>query len=204
MEFVPIPAGTFLMGSPEDEKCRYDNEGPQHLVSFSEHFYIGKYEVTQEQWQALMGSNPSHKEEGIGPNYPVNQISWNDCQKFIGKLNGLEQGNFRLPTEAEWEYACRAGSTTRYYFGEARDCGCRRADDCSLKDYAWYNVNADIKKHARLNVISHLLNMIPYEELTPEPFDMPDRQDDIGYVRPPFEDLTFIPEVYPRPEDLKG
>jgi hypothetical protein len=72
-----------------------------------------------------------------------------------------------------------------------------------IKQAPWYNVNADIKKHARLNVISHLLSMIPYKELTPEPFKMPERQTDVGYVRPPFEDLTFIPEVYPRPEDLK-
>ncbi len=72
-----------------------------------------------------------------------------------------------------------------------------------IKQAPWYNVNADIKKHARLNVINHLLSVIPYKELIPEPFDMPDRQDDIGYVRPPFEDLTFIPELYPRPEDLK-
>jgi len=71
-----------------------------------------------------------------------------------------------------------------------------------IKQAPWYNVNADIKKHARLNVISHLLSMVPYKELTQEPFKMPERQDDVGYVRPPFEDLTFIPEVYPRPEDL--
>ena len=71
-----------------------------------------------------------------------------------------------------------------------------------IKQAPWYNVNADIKKHARLNVISHLLSMVPYKELEQEPFDMPERQDDIGYVRPPFEDLTFIPEVYPRAEDL--
>ncbi|MFN2235811.1 MAG: polyphosphate kinase 2 [Anaerolineales bacterium] len=71
-----------------------------------------------------------------------------------------------------------------------------------IKQAPWYNVNADIKKHARLNVISHLLSMIPYTELEQEPFEMPERQDDVGYVRPPFEDLTFIPEVYPRPEDF--
>jgi len=71
-----------------------------------------------------------------------------------------------------------------------------------IKQVPWYNVNADIKKHARLNVISHLLSMIPYRELTPEPFEMPERQDDVGYVRPPFEDITFIPAVYPRPEDI--
>jgi polyphosphate kinase 2 len=71
-----------------------------------------------------------------------------------------------------------------------------------IKQAPWYNVNADIKKHARLNIINHLLSMIPYKELEQEPFKMPDRQDDVGYVRPPFEDLTFIPEVYPRPEDL--
>jgi len=73
-----------------------------------------------------------------------------------------------------------------------------------IKQAPWYNVNADIKKHARLNVISHLLSKIPYKELTPEPIKMPDRQDDIGYVRPPIEDLTYVPEIYPRPEDLKG
>jgi polyphosphate kinase 2 len=71
-----------------------------------------------------------------------------------------------------------------------------------IKQAPWYNINADVKKHARLNVISHLLSVIPYKELTPEPFDMPERQNDIGYVRPPFDELTFIPEVYPRPEDL--
>lgn len=71
-----------------------------------------------------------------------------------------------------------------------------------IKQAPWYNVNADIKKHARLNVINHLLSMIPYKELEQDPFEMPERQDDVGYVRPPFEDLTFIPEVYPRPEDL--
>jgi len=72
-----------------------------------------------------------------------------------------------------------------------------------IKQAPWYNVNADVKRHARLNLISHLLSMIPYTELTPEPFEMPERQDDKGYVRPPFEDLIFIPEVYPRTEDLK-
>lgn len=71
-----------------------------------------------------------------------------------------------------------------------------------IKQVPWYNVNADIKKHARLNVFSHLLSMIPYQELTPEPFEMPERQDDVGYVRPPFEDITFIPEIYPRSEDI--
>jgi polyphosphate kinase 2 (PPK2 family) len=71
-----------------------------------------------------------------------------------------------------------------------------------IKQAPWYNVNADIKKHARLNVINHLLSMIPYKELEQDPFKMPERQDDIGYVRPPFEDLTFIPEVYPRAEDF--
>ncbi len=72
-----------------------------------------------------------------------------------------------------------------------------------IKQAPWYNVDADVKKHARLNVISHLLSMVPYQELTPEPIKMPERQDDIGYVRPPIEDLTYVPEIYPRPEDLK-
>jgi len=112
MDFVWIPAGTFRMGSPASEKDRRDNEGPVHEVQITKGFWLGKYEVTQEQWQGVMGSNPS----GFNGNsrLPVEQVSWNDIQGFIGKLRGP---GYRLPTEAEWEYACRAGTTTPFNTG---------------------------------------------------------------------------------------
>jgi formylglycine-generating enzyme required for sulfatase activity len=123
MEFVLIPAGSFMMGSEEG----MPDEKPVHRVAITKSFYMGKYEVTQEQWQALMGGNPS---EFKGPKNPVEQVSWFDCQNFISKLkpkvNGLKP---RLPTEAQWEYACRAGSQSAYYYGN------RGAD---LWQYAWY------------------------------------------------------------------
>ncbi len=117
LELVLIPAGKFTMGSPKSEKKREEIES-QHEVVISKPFYLGKYEVTQEQWQAVMGKNPS----GVkGPKLPVTEVSWLDCQDFIKILNekfcDKDGGGFRLPTEAEWEYACRAGTTTVYSFG---------------------------------------------------------------------------------------
>jgi formylglycine-generating enzyme required for sulfatase activity/serine/threonine protein kinase len=116
MEFALIPAGEFLMGSPENEPRRDPNEGPQRRIRISRPFYMGKYEVTQEQWERVMGNNPS---EFKGAENPVDQVSWNDCQEFLNKLNALVKGRgtFRLPTEAEWEYACRAGTTTPFHTG---------------------------------------------------------------------------------------
>jgi formylglycine-generating enzyme required for sulfatase activity len=116
------------MGSPEDEEGRRAHEGPQHRVRITEPFYMGKYEVTQQQWQAVMGNNPS---EFKGPDNPVEKVSWNDCQAFTGKLNegvGQSGAEYSLPTEAQWEYACRAGSTTRWFFGD---------DEAGLSEYAW-------------------------------------------------------------------
>lgn len=117
-----IPAGVFLMGSPADEMDRDCDEGPQRQIVISEPFYVGIYEVTQAQWAAVMGTYPS--KFSYIPENPVEQISWDDCQEFIAKLNEMEIGVFRLPTEAEWEYACRAGSITRYPWGNDPDyCG---------------------------------------------------------------------------------
>jgi len=114
MEFVRIEPGTFVMGSPAGEEGRYDDEGPQTRVTITKPFYLGKYEVTQAEWEAVMGSNPSGFKKG--GSYPVEQVSWNDCQEFIKKLNAKYPGRgFRLPTEAEWEYACRAGTTGARY-----------------------------------------------------------------------------------------
>jgi len=127
MEFMKIPSGEFMMGSPSNEKDREFDEGPVHKVTIEEPYYLGKYEVTQEQWLKVMGSNPSRFE---GNDHPVEKVSWNDVQDFIEKLNEMEGSDkYRLPSEAEWEYACRAGTTTRFYFGD---------DMWKLEDYAWY------------------------------------------------------------------
>ncbi|MDR1396537.1 MAG: formylglycine-generating enzyme family protein [Desulfarculales bacterium] len=133
MEFVLIPAGEFLMGSDRGKDPNAeDNETPQHRVKFSKPFYLGKYEVTQGQWEAVMGSNPSKFK---GRNNPVEQVSWDDVQVFIKLLNQKEgHSRYRLPTEAEWEYAARAGSTSTYSFGD--DAG-------QLGQYAWYGESYD-------------------------------------------------------------
>jgi formylglycine-generating enzyme required for sulfatase activity len=134
MDFVRIPSGSFMMG---DEKGD-DEEKPVHRVTVSKPFYMGKFEVTQEQWEAVTGSNPSHFK---GAKNPVDRVSWEACQAFIKKLNEkFARANvvFALPTEAEWEYACRAGSTSRYGYGD------READ---LEQYAWFEGNAGGKTH---------------------------------------------------------
>jgi formylglycine-generating enzyme required for sulfatase activity len=133
MEFVLIPAGTFMMGDADGEA----DERPVHQVTISRSFYLGKYEVTQAQWQAIMGNNPSLF-TGTD-NLPVEQVWWTDVEEFIRRLNAREGGDkYRLPTEAEWEYAARAGSTTAYSFGN---------DPAQLKEYAWYKDNAGGKTH---------------------------------------------------------
>ena len=114
IEMVLIPAGKFIMGSPESEENREDNER-QHEVTLTKPFYMGKYEVTQEQWESLGMRNRSDIE---GAKLPVTDVSWEDCQEFIKKLNEKTDGGYRLPTEAEWEYACRAGTKTAYSFGD--------------------------------------------------------------------------------------
>jgi len=114
LEMVLIPAGKFLMGSPGSEVGRKDNEA-QHEVTLTKPFYMGKYEVTQEQWQAVMVDNPSQIK---GARLPITNVSWNDCQDYIKKLNAKTNGGYRLPSEAEWEFACRAGTTTAYSYGD--------------------------------------------------------------------------------------
>jgi formylglycine-generating enzyme required for sulfatase activity len=114
LEMVKIPGGRFLMGSPETEAGKDSDEAPQHYVNVPE-FFMGKYTVTQAQWQAVMGNNPSHFK---GKNRPVERVSWNDATKFCQKLSKKMGRDYRLPSEAEWEYACRAGTKTPFYFGE--------------------------------------------------------------------------------------
>ena len=137
MEFVYISPGTFLMGSPSTEFLRYSNE-KQHRVTLTKGFYLQTTEVTQEQWRTVMGYNPALFKK-CGDNCPVELVSWNEIQKFVKKLNRREKTRkYRLPTEAEWEYACRAGSTTRFSYGN---------DDEKLGEYAWYYDNSGRRSH---------------------------------------------------------
>ena len=123
MEFVLIEPGTFEMGSLATESGRDDDEGPVHQVTLSQPFYLGKYEVTQGQWAAVMRSNPSAFDT-CGGNCPVEQVSWEDAQEFIVRLNRREGMNvYRLPTEAEWEYAARGRGRTGDYWYEGNSNG---------------------------------------------------------------------------------
>ena len=115
MKLAWIPPGAFIMGSPFNEEGRFLNE-TQHKVTLTKGFYLGIYQVTTEQWQALMGDNPSHFRGE--KNLPVEHVSWEDCHRFLTRLSEKEGPAYRLPTEAEWEYACRAGTTTAFYFGD--------------------------------------------------------------------------------------
>jgi formylglycine-generating enzyme required for sulfatase activity len=143
MEMVPVPPGSYLMGSPEAEAGRDNDETPRHQVTISRPFYIGKYEVTQAQWVCVMGSNPSWFK---GEDLPVENVSWNDCLEFCRKLTERERAAgrlpagvvYRLPTEAEWEYACRAGTTTRYYTGDS---------ESDLARAGWFDGNSGDRTH---------------------------------------------------------
>jgi formylglycine-generating enzyme required for sulfatase activity len=115
LEMVSIPGGSFLMGSPREEEGRYEDESPQHRVTIAP-FLMGKYPVTQSQYQAVMGNNPSHFQEN-GMHRPVEKVSWEDAIAFCKKLTQITKRTYRLPSEAEWEYACRAGTPTPFHFG---------------------------------------------------------------------------------------
>ena len=142
MAFVWIEPGTFQMGSPDSEEGRGDDEDPVHEVEISEGFWLGKYEVTQEQWEVVMETTPWSGRTHVvpDPSHPAVSISWDDVQEFISRLNA-EAGEalYRLPSEAEWEYACRAGSTTRWSFGD---------DESQLTHYGWYSDNGEGYTHA--------------------------------------------------------
>ena len=132
LELVLIPAGKFTMGSdgeglPEEE--------PAHEVTIPKAFYIGKYLVTQSQYEAVTGKNPS---EFKGAKNPVEMVSWADAKAFCEKLSTMSKKSVRLPTEAEWEYACRAGTKTRFFCGD---------DDLELEKYAWIDINSDERTH---------------------------------------------------------
>jgi formylglycine-generating enzyme required for sulfatase activity len=145
MTFVHIPSGTFEMGSPEDEKIRKSDE-TLHKVTLTQDFYMQATEVTQGQWKAVMGENPSGF-ENCGDNCPVEQVSWDDVQAFIKRLNAISKDQqYRLPTEAEWEYAARAGSKTAFANGDIQEEYCDH--DPNLDKMGWYCGNSNNKTHA--------------------------------------------------------
>lgn len=136
MTFQQLPAGTFLMGSDDSEVGNLINDESRHQVSLSRPFYIGLYEVTEGEYEQVMGTRPDSAQ---GKNYPVKKVSWENASDFIRRLNELPAEKaagrlYRLPTEAEWEYACRAGSQTAYCFGDSMD---------GLSNYAWYTLNSE-------------------------------------------------------------
>jgi formylglycine-generating enzyme required for sulfatase activity len=131
---VSIVGGTFLMGSPEGEG--YGDEKPQHQVTI-EPFYMGKYPVTQAQWLAVMGKNLSRFKDGNWENRPVEEVSWDDAVAFCEKLSKLTGNDYRLPSEAEWEYGCRAGTTTPFYFGETITTDLANYRGTDWERYGW-------------------------------------------------------------------
>jgi formylglycine-generating enzyme required for sulfatase activity len=134
MRFILVSPGQFQMGSPLSEQGRKTHEGPQRRVRLSKPYYLGKYEVTQREWIQLMGSNPS-RFKACGLDCPVDSVSWDDAQSFIKKLNTMEGGSFyALPSEAQWEYAARAGSHQAFGFG---------SQGKALGDYGWYDSNSE-------------------------------------------------------------
>ena len=136
IDMVRVEAGTFTMGATAEMKDPNDDEKPTHRVTLTNDYYIGKYEVTQALWKAVMGKNPSYFK---GDNLPVENVSWDDCQEFISKLNSITGKTFRLPTEAEWEYAARGGNKSRGY---------QYSGSNNLSDVAWFFDNSGSKTHA--------------------------------------------------------
>ena len=135
MQFAAIPGGTFLMGAPESEEGSDDEERPQHKVTLKP-FHMQTTPVTQSMWEEVMGENPSSFK---GSDRPVEEVSWDDIQGFLKKLNSLHPGRtYRLPSESEWEYACRAGTTTRFYSGDS---------DSDLDSVGWFEDNSDDETH---------------------------------------------------------
>ena len=136
IEMVRVEAGTFIMGAIQEIEEPNYWEKPAHQVTLTNNFYIGKYEVTQALWKAVMGKRPSYFK---GDNLPVEQVSWDDCQEFISKLNSITGKTFRLPTEAEWEYAARGGN---------KSIGYQYSGSNNLSDVAWYDGNSGNTTHA--------------------------------------------------------
>ena len=134
-DMIKVKAGTFYMGATSEQQNPDDDEKPAHKVILTRDYYIGKTEVTQALWRAVMGSNPSYFK---GDNKPVEYVSWNDCQTFISRLNAATGKKFRLPTEAEWEFAARGGNNSNHYQYSGSD---------NIGDVAWYCGNSNGTTH---------------------------------------------------------
>ncbi len=168
MEFVPIPSGTFMMGSSDADPGIEDDESPRHSVSIDA-FEMMTTEVTQGMWEALMFTDLRYlrDEKGLsmelteGDNFPVHFVTWENCQEFIEKLNSIDHNyTYRLPTESEWEYACRAGSRTLFYWGD-------ETDSFYVKEYCWYLLNSDTSvwtmPHAEFEGVQPVAELTPNE-----------------------------------------
>jgi formylglycine-generating enzyme required for sulfatase activity len=173
MKLVRIPAGRFMLGSPKDEPGRDADDEPQRPVTIAKPFYMGVYEVTQAEYEKVTGKNPAtfNKAGGGGPDHPVEVVSWNDAVAFCWKLSQLPEEKqagrrYRLPTEAEWEYACRAGTRTAFSFGD---------DAAKLGDYAWYEDNSRRTTQ-------------PVGRKLPNPWGLYDMHGNLGEVT---EEITF-------------
>lgn len=148
--FVYIPAGVFMMGTSDEDRSvlieggvwtKVDEaEYPARRVAISRPFYLSKYEITQKQWKEIMGSNPSVFQ---GDDLPVESLTWHDVQEFVGRLNAKSGARYRLPTEAEWEYACRAGSPFLFATGQGNEFLHLE----NLGEFAWYRVNDENRTH---------------------------------------------------------
>lgn len=135
-----VPPGVFRMGSPVTEDGRFEHEGPRHTVQLTQGFWLGETPCTQELWQAVAGKNPSRHR---GPELPVEQVSWDDCNEFLEKAESLQPGiRLRLPTEAQWEYACRAGTSTATWKGDLEILDENNAP--ILDEIAWYRSNTSV------------------------------------------------------------
>ena len=134
-EMIRVEVGTFTMGATSEQENPKDDEYPTHSVTLTKNYYLGKTEVTQALWEAVMGGNPSHYK---GDNRPVEKVSWNDCQTFIKKLNVATGKNFRLPTEAEWEFAARGGNKSENY---------QYSGSNNLSEVAWWGDNSGDQTH---------------------------------------------------------
>jgi len=172
-DFIWIPQGTFMMGSQTSEEDRDSNE-TLHDVTITQPYYIGQYEVTQAHWKAVMNENPSNY---IDPANPVENVSWIQCQEFITRLNDLGLGTFRLPTEAEWEYACRAGTEIRFYWGDDPSY-------LSIDLFAWSIVNTDQSQNAGLKI--------------PNPWDLFDMAGNVSeWCQDWYDPYPSVPQIDP-------
>jgi formylglycine-generating enzyme required for sulfatase activity len=136
LELLRVSAGDFMMGTNSMLNDWFEHARPVHSVTIERDFYLGKYEVTQSQWETVMGNNPSNS--ATSGDQPVEQVSWAEAVEFCERVSDLTGQEVRLPSEAEWEYACRAGTTTDYSFGNSSS---------ALGEYAWYEANSEFTTH---------------------------------------------------------